>query len=264
MPSANSLIWLALLPACAFALGPRIVGQRDAAVAAIDCSFEVTAAPGDTCNSFLDEWCLTLPEFQALNPTLKSCPNLTAGQKYCVLGGATPTATPPSPPATTAKPTTASSSAPAKPTSTTSAPGFEPTQPGLVSNCNGFYLVKAGDTCEKVAGTYLIALPDFYKWNPSIGAGCTNMWADYYVCVSVPGATHPSPSPSPTPIPGPQPQMPNIVSTCRRYYQVNAGDSCYAIQQANGITLDQIRRWNPEVNAGCTNLWLGYYICIGA
>lgn len=57
--------------------------------------------------------------------------------------------------------------------------------------------------------------------------------------------------------------MPGIVSNCKSFHKVQSGDSCYTIDQAAGITLDQFLLWNPTVNAGCSNLWLGYYVCVG-
>ena len=90
------------------------------------------------------------------------------------------------------------------------------------------------------------------------------MWADAWVCVGVAGATTTPPTPTPTSPPaGPQPQMPGIAPNCKRYYFVQSGDTCEVVQRAQGVTLAQIRAWNTMVNEECTNLWLGYYICVG-
>jgi LysM repeat protein len=88
------------------------------------------------------------------------------------------------------------------------------------------------------------------------------MWAQYWVCVGVPGVKTTAATPTPTPT-GPQPQMPGIVSNCNKYYMVRSGDSCYTIELAQGVTLAQLLSWNTQVNSLCTNLWLSYYICIG-
>lgn len=32
----------------------------------------------------------------------------------------------------------------------------------------------------------------------------------------------------------------------------------------NSITVAQLRAWNTEINAACSNLWLDYYICTRA
>ena len=57
--------------------------------------------------------------------------------------------------------------------------------------------------------------------------------------------------------------MPSIVSNCNKYYQIQSGDGCWSIEQAQAITSDQFLSWNPYVDANCDNLWLGYYVCVG-
>jgi LysM repeat protein len=192
-----------------------------------------------------------MEDFEALNPGV-SCPNLTPGQSYCVIGTVSndpePTTT-----STTMKTTTS--------TSTTSSSPYQPTQPGLVANCDQFHLVASGDQCDTIEAKYGITDAQFKAWNPSINAQCTNLWLDYYVCVHVPGATTTSP-PQPTPT-GPEPQMPGIVSNCAKFYQVKSGDSCWSIDNAAGITLAQFRSWNTQIDESCTNLWVDYYVCIG-
>lgn len=240
----------------------------------VTCNFSTAASAGDTCQSFASNWGLTLSGFQDLNPGVP-CPNLVAGQEYCVIGTVTTvtttTTTPPatSPPATTSTPPT---------TSTTSSLPNTPTQPGLVANCNKFYRVSSGDTCEVIEAKYGISPAQLLSWNPSISAGelfpsapigdtslthvpdCNNLWLDYFVCVGVPGATTTAPPPVQT---GPQPQMPAIVSNCRKFRLVQAGDSCWTIDSAEGISLAQFLSWNPYVDSQCNNLWQGYYVCVG-
>lgn len=57
--------------------------------------------------------------------------------------------------------------------------------------------------------------------------------------------------------------MPSIVSDCNKFYQIQSGDGCWSIEQAQAITSDQFLSWNPYVDANCDNLWLGYYVCVG-
>lgn len=77
---------------------------------------------------------------------------------------------------------------------------------------------------------------------------------DYYVCVHIPGA----PSNQ-----GPKPQMPGLDQSCKKYHKVGDGEGCFAINKDAGITLAQFRKWNPTVDASCSNLWAGYYVCTG-
>ncbi|KAK7962857.1 LysM domain protein, partial [Apiospora aurea] len=44
-----------------------------------------------------------------------------------------------------------------------------PTQSGAAPNCNKYYTVQSGDSCEKIEGQFGITLPQLYRWNPAIG-----------------------------------------------------------------------------------------------
>lgn len=55
--------------------------------------------------------------------------------------------------------------------------------------------------------------------------------------------------------------MPGIAENCDRFYMVQSGDQCDTIASRNGITVAQLRNWNTEINAACSNLWLDYYVC---
>ncbi|KAL4897793.1 hypothetical protein BDV59DRAFT_208451 [Aspergillus ambiguus] len=215
--------------------------------ASVTCNFSAAASSGDTCASFASAWGQTVDEFKALNPGV-SCPNLTAGQSYCVVGIVTdPTST-----STTSTTVTTSKPPPPLPLPPPRGPAPGPTQPGIPANCDKFHLVASGDLCDTIATKYSITEAQFKSWNPTIDDTCSNLWLDYYVCVHVPGAAT-----------GPQPQMPGIVSNCKQFYKVKSGDSCYTINTAAGITLAQFRKWNTQIDAGCSNLWVGYYVCTG-
>ncbi|CAG8893422.1 unnamed protein product [Penicillium egyptiacum] len=135
--------------------------------------------------------------------------------------------------------------------------------PGIVGNCDGFYKVSSGDQCNTIATKHAISEAQLKSWNSLIDDKCTNLWLDYYVCVHVPGATTTS-APQPTPEPsGPTPKIPGIVSNCKRFYLIKDGDSCWSINTDAGITLVQFRAWNTRIDAACSHLWLGYYVCVG-
>jgi hypothetical protein len=61
----------------------------------------------------------------------------------------------------------------------------------------------------------------------------------------------------------PQPEQSGIVGNCNKYYKVVSGDGCDVIEKKNGITDAQFRKWNTGIDAGCTNVFLGYYVCVG-
>ncbi len=184
----------------------------------VTCNFSSTAASGDTCQSFATEWGLTLDGFEALNPGI-SCPGLTAGSSYCVLGtvaSSTSTTTSGTPVTTTTVVTTPATTTTATTTNTasTSSPtlsfSYQPTQSGIATNCNNFYLVESRDTCPSIQSQYGISVSQFNALNPSVGARkyfgiidyqaskvhgmltsfstleCDNLFRGYYVCVGTP------------------------------------------------------------------------------
>lgn len=153
-----------------------------------------------------------------------------------------------------------------------------------MDNCDGFHKVSSGDQCDTIASKYGISVAQLKDWNTEIDDStysapkaqlgnpltcpfidCSNLWLGYYVCIHVPGTittSAGSSTPSDTSS-GPTPQMPGIIASCKTYYQVKSGDSCYSIYTAAGITLSNFLLWNTEVNSSCSNLWLGYYVCTG-
>lgn len=80
------------------------------------------------------------------------------------------------------------------------------------------------------------------------------MWLGYNVCIGVPDVTAFIPSPT----------MPGVVGNCQKYYLVASGDTCIAVESKYGISQAQIMQWNTNVHSNCDNLWLGYYMCVGA
>jgi hypothetical protein len=64
------------------------------------------------------------------------------------------------------------------------------------------------------------------------------------------------PSFSPTAVaPIPSSTGPGSTSACGRWYLTQAGDTCNAVVNSQGITLSDFLTINPEVNSNCTNLW---------
>jgi hypothetical protein len=59
-----------------------------------------------------------------------------------------------------------------------------------------------------------------------------------------------------------EPTQSGSIANCGLYYNVVAGDTCNQIALVYGITLADLQAWNPYLNDDCTNLWLGYAICV--
>lgn len=141
----------------------------------VDCAFATAPDRGATCESFASAWGLSVEDLQKLNPGI-SCPNIVVGQDYCVIGEVTadPTTTSkPTTPSTTSKVSTTTSTPPKTTTSPTTgapAPSNSPAMPGLAENCDKFYKVASGDTCDAIAKKNSITVAQFRSWNSLIDA----------------------------------------------------------------------------------------------
>ncbi|KAF2824331.1 hypothetical protein CC86DRAFT_420818 [Ophiobolus disseminans] len=54
-----------------------------------------------------------------------------------------------------------------------------------------------------------------------------------------------------------------LVCGCTKFYRVVSQDGCWAIANANGITLEDFYAWNPATANECKNLQADTYVCIG-
>ncbi|WPG98094.1 Hypothetical protein R9X50_00088000 [Acrodontium crateriforme] len=225
----------------------------------VTCSYATAANSGDTCQSFSAEWGLTTSTFESLNPGV-SCPNLVAGQSYCVIGTASSSTTS----AAALTPTVSTSL-----TSSSTSSQYQPQQTGTAANCNQFYLVPPGASCDAIETQFDITASEFIAWNPSINSDCTNILAGYYYCVNVAGATKPATtttSPAVTKpsngITTPTPIQDGMTGNCNKFDLVQSGDTCDAIASKYGIPLSTFYTWNPAVGSSCAYLDLGDYVCV--
>lgn len=122
--------------------------------------------PGSSCQSILDEYSISLPNFALWNPAVKAdCSGLWVNTYACVgvIGGVTSS--------TTTRPTSTGNGI-STPT---------PTQSGMVGNCDRFHLVKTDQGCQEIADSYGIPLSRLYAWNPALNGDCTGLWANVYI-----------------------------------------------------------------------------------
>ncbi|KAJ3490888.1 hypothetical protein NLG97_g5697 [Lecanicillium saksenae] len=205
-----------------------------------DCKAWYKVQKGDTCDAIIKKYgAFSTDDFLKWNPAAGSdCTGLWVDYYVCVGVPGTPT----SPTGTD----------PSKPT---------PTQAGVTKDCQKWYKVKSGDTCDKIKNQFnTFSVADFLKWNPAAGSDCTGLWVDYYVCVGVPGTpTQPTGSdPS-----KPSPTQDGITDKCTKFYKAQKGDTCQKIvDNFRTFTVDEFTKWNPAVGKDCTGLWVDYYYCI--
>ncbi|GAP93034.1 hypothetical protein SAMD00023353_10200160 [Rosellinia necatrix] len=147
------------------------------------CTAYYKVVSGDTCDKIVSSFgTFTLNNFLSWNPAVGSdCTSLFLGYYVCVGVPGTPTTRPTSTSATKTTTTTT------KKTTTTTPTGPTPTQSGIPKNCGSYYLVRSGDTCQKIVDKYAgkITLSQFYSWNPAVGSNCQSLFLGYYVCVGL-------------------------------------------------------------------------------
>jgi len=264
------------------------------------CTYSATAQVGSTCDSIASDWGITVNQFKTWNPTVKDCSKLTSGASYCVeWSGALPGQTS-APTATKTSTTTTKTPTPAKTTTTkaktaTSAPsGPSPTQEGIIKTCNKWHLVVKDEFCQTVVDKEKISLENFYKWNSAVGTDCKGLWLGYYVCVGVSGGTTTTKKPTATTkkpttttkkptttakkpttttkketstttksAPPAVKTQPGVVSKCKKFHKVASGEGCWAVENKYKITHANFAKWNPMLDDTCSNMWLGYSVCIG-
>jgi LysM domain len=141
----------------------------------------------------------------------------------------------------------------------------------LVNTCKT-YTVSQNDTCDGIAITNDISTTQFLAWNPIINAGCNNLYSSvgYEICVSLPGTLYNPPNitglapvgPAATPVPVPRNADPDSNQLCGLWYNVTEGDYCNLLTVRFGISLQDFKFLNPDINDNCTNLYLNESYCV--
>ncbi|KAM7214826.1 hypothetical protein V8F06_009816 [Rhypophila decipiens] len=211
------------------------------------CTWWHVAASDDTCASIATAYGLTAFAFTTWNPSLAKTCTLVSPLPEPTGGITTTTASP-----------TPTGNGIATPT---------PIQTGMVGNCNKFHLVKEGEGCASIQGTYGVSLAQLASWNPAIGSQCTGMWLNTHLCVGVVGSTTTAkPTTTSTKagngIATPTPTEANMVGNCDRFHKVFAGDQCGNIATKYGIPIASFYSWNPAVGNTCASLWADTYVCV--
>ncbi|KAK0620404.1 hypothetical protein B0T14DRAFT_586747 [Immersiella caudata] len=151
-------------------------------------------------------------------------------------------------------------------------------QDAIASNCPTYYKAVRGDICVTVARLYNLTLSDFYAWNPAVGPNCESLWEGYHYCVAKPppvpasttatGFVVVTPTLTATPtgcVAAPTPTHPGSICECKTWHRVREGEVCWMLLERYGITQEKFLELNPGVgNSGCNNIWLEFYVCVGA
>ncbi|CAK7229914.1 hypothetical protein SCUCBS95973_007392 [Sporothrix curviconia] len=128
--------------------------------------------------------------------------------------------------------------------------------PAAAPHCYLHVKARSGDSCAGIAAVFNLDAAAFRRMNPSVTpAECSQLAAGTSYCVA--DGTYGSSTPPPTPRQSP------ITDNCRSWHLVAKGDTCSRVEAAAGISNAVFRQWNGFLDDDCTNLWLGYYCCVG-
>ncbi|KAL8862689.1 MAG: hypothetical protein Q9178_001187 [Gyalolechia marmorata] len=211
--------------------------------------------PGDTCWSIASAHDVSYSTFSGYNPTINGqCSNLLSGINVCI-----------SPAAGTYTPSTIAGATVTQVGvyATTTIMPPSPTPFGTTAQCGRYYQAQSGDYCQQISLNNSISVPLFEEINPSINDACTNLNPGFYYCVfptqnwnetSSGGSSITVGAPAPTPS--------GTTNACYTWHTVVTGDYCAKLQQQYSVTLAQLQRWNPQLNAACDNLLLGDAYCV--
>ncbi|KAK6344607.1 hypothetical protein TWF718_006565 [Orbilia javanica] len=142
--------------------------------------------PGDDCQTIIDRNNLrsSITDLYFWNRSIRpDCSSLVEGNYICISGPLNPRHTTMATTTRTVRWTTTVRRTTTTIQNLTSTPS--PVQPGTVEGCRKWAYIKDGQTCNDVVNRFeWLTFDMLIRWNPSIGAGCTSLWARTYVCVS--------------------------------------------------------------------------------
>ncbi|KAK6443864.1 hypothetical protein FP744_10000112 [Trichoderma asperellum] len=162
-----------------------------------------------------------------------------------------------------------------------------PVAAGESQNCTSWFAPTPDTICANILIAFQITMAEFYTMNPSVGTDCSGLNAGTYCCVSTnPGGQLPAftdtgsgtlsfvttfsgwvsettPTAKPLGVVTPSPIQTGMVNNCNKFYNIQSGDSCAAIQSSYSITFTQLYSWNPAIGSNCQYLDVGDYICVG-
>eukprot|EP00798_Chlamydomonas_sp_ICE-L_P007361 gene7361-485_t len=176
------------------------VGGGDDPGAGVECLLWHVVTKGDTCSKVWTAEGLSEEQFRAINPNV-DCNSLQLSQQLCVGGGG---------------------------------------DPGAGVECLLWHVVTKGDTCSKVWTAEGLSEEQFREINPNVD--CNSLQLSQQLCVGGGGD-------------------PGAGVECLLWYLVTKGDTCSKVWTAEGLSEEQFRAINPNVD--CNSLQLSQQLCVG-
>ncbi len=101
----------------------------------------------------------------------------------------------------------------------------------LNAQCTTLHVVKSGESCNSIASRYNIPLSQLNLNNPRLNCSL-DLKDNEMLCV-------------------------DAAPECRNMHFVSSGETCNYIAANRGVDVEKLRRCNPSINFGCTNLAVG-------
>ncbi|KAF9455416.1 hypothetical protein BDZ94DRAFT_1205763 [Collybia nuda] len=222
------------------------------------CTTTYTVKSGDNCDLIASSNHISNYQLTFLNPTM-SCPALQVGQVLCMASttyncqpvytvksgdGCIPIAdankitldqlyanNPNLAGACNIYPGQSLCVAPPTPTTT------DPPTP-TSTECTRKTTVQNGDTCDTISERAGISRYWLGQLNPTINSNCSNLIGGAAICID------------------------SAINTCGSVYAVTGTEgACVGIATTLGMTLQELLSLNPNVNAQCSNIYIGEVLC---
>ncbi|KAJ5664447.1 hypothetical protein N7507_005178 [Penicillium longicatenatum] len=132
------------------------------------------------------------------------------------------------------------------------------------------YLVQWNDTISGILNKLSrdVSQTQFLSWNRNINSANPDLSAvgGKYICISPPGSlelgtTFPLKAAT-TAVSVPTDAVTSSNTKCGYWHQVQGNETCDTLVSDFGITKNDLMFLNPQIDSGCTNLWLGNSYCV--
>ncbi|KAI0249274.1 hypothetical protein BJV78DRAFT_1129951 [Lactifluus subvellereus] len=107
----------------------------------------------------------------------------------------------------------------------------------LATSCTRTYAVQEGDFCDKISAAHNVSTYQLAVVNPSINSDCTNLLPGQILCLGL------------------------SEGDCTTTYVVKPDDDCDIVSFAHQINSTVFRSNNPQLNANCSNMYIGEVLC---
>ncbi|KAH6625097.1 LysM domain-containing protein [Boeremia exigua] len=146
--------------------------------------------------------------------------------------------------------------------------------------CSWWLDYESVGSCVDMLEANYINLEEFRRWNPSVNAACGNLAVGKSYCIETtdePAASAPASASSSAALTSasslrssvgnngietPLPTQPGMVSNCAGFHYIGPNTVCSQVLSYQKISVGDLYRWNPSVNADCTGLQKMVNVCV--